>query len=104
MMLMNSAHGCGATIDFEFLNPIAGQVVEIDWNGSRISEIKSAQNEWVRRSFEVNLQRGSNQLSFRYADWNGRLDRFSTQDSRPMAVRFHAVERSRNQGTLSYLL
>jgi hypothetical protein len=87
-VFIDTARESEAILDFEFLNPIKGQVVEIACNDSQLAKIHPSKDEWVRQSIAVNLQRGGNNLSFRYADWNGRVTSFSAEDPRPMAVRF----------------
>ncbi|MHC1789091.1 glycosyltransferase family 39 protein [Solidesulfovibrio sp.] len=89
------------TADVALNNPIAGQAVTMLFNGQPIEEIRDlAPDTWlsptVSRQLRLEARQGENNLTFRFAAWNGKADApaaaFAPGDGRAMAAAFTRLQ------------
>ena len=81
------------TLDLSFFNPIAGQRVEVQFNGAPLEVLRDLpEGAVLERSFTVDTVAGDNVLNLEFADWNANTRVFAPGDPRPMAVMFSKLQ------------
>lgn len=76
-------------VDFSFLNPIPGQDVVIEANGTPVDKVVGInQNQTVNKRAEFAGVQGANTIVFKYKRWNKNPVAIAPNDNRPMAIAF----------------
>ncbi|MCP2727785.1 hypothetical protein [Limnofasciculus baicalensis] len=74
---------------FSFDNPIEGQDVIVEVNGSTVKEITNIRkNEKIDQILKIPAVKGRNQIVFRYKYWNNKPVSFAPNDPRQMSISF----------------
>ena len=80
-------------LKFNFNNPFPSQTLTIKFNGKEIAKFEGlSKNQGLAETLPLEVQKGTNQLSFHYKDWNGYLTILENGDTRPLALRFERLQ------------